>query len=89
MPKGRPLGSKGKASKSAKENVLAVFHRLGSTAAMAKWAQENQTEFYKMYARLIPQQIDMDVRQKPCDVSAEPLKPDEWDQKYGEQHLTQ
>jgi len=82
MPKGRPLGSKGKAQKSAKENVLAVFQRLGSTHAMAQWAKDNQTEFYKMYARLIPQQIDMEVTTKPCDVSAEPLPAKEWDERY-------
>jgi hypothetical protein len=84
MARGRPLGSKGKANKSAKENVLAVFTRLGGTANMAKWAKENQNEFYKLYARLIPQQIDMEVTQKPCDVSAEPLPAKDWDQKYGE-----
>lgn len=38
----------------AKENIAAVFTRLGGTAQMAKWAQENQTEFYKLYARLVP-----------------------------------
>jgi predicted sulfurtransferase len=86
MPKGRPLGSKGKASKSAKENVLAVFHRLGSTAAMAKWAQENQTEFYKMYARLIPAQIEMDVNLKPKELSMNPLTPEEWDRTYEQPH---
>lgn len=68
---------------TAKDNVLAVFTRLGSTAAMAKWALNNQTEFYKMYARLIPQQIDMDVNIKPCDVTAEPLPAKEWDETYG------
>lgn len=52
---GRPKGSENKVTATAKENVLAVFTRLGGTAAMAMWADENKTEFYKMYARLIPQ----------------------------------
>jgi len=47
-------GSPNKLSGTAKENVAAVFTRLGSTAAMAKWAKRHQTEFYKLYARLIP-----------------------------------
>jgi hypothetical protein len=51
---GRPLGSKNKVSASARENVIAVFTRLGGTAAMAKWAAHNKDEFYKLYARLLP-----------------------------------
>lgn len=50
----RPLGAKNKIPQAAKENIAAVFVRLGGTAAMAKWANENQTEFYKIYARLLP-----------------------------------
>jgi len=79
----RPPGVKNKASKTAKENVLAVFTRLGGTAAMAKWAKDNQSDFYKLYAKLIPQQIDMDVNVKPKDVTAEPLSPEAWDAEHG------
>lgn len=50
----RTLGAKNKISGQAKENIQAVFVRLGGTAAMAKWAEENQTEFFKIYARLLP-----------------------------------
>ena len=31
-----------------------MFTRLGGTAGMAAWARRNQTEFYRLYARLIP-----------------------------------
>lgn len=51
---GRPKGAKNKLGLTAKENIAAVFVRLGSTHAMAKWAENNQTEFYKLYSRLIP-----------------------------------
>lgn len=51
---GRPIGAKNKLSGAAKENIAAVFTRLGGTAQMSKWAKENPTEFYKIYARLIP-----------------------------------
>ena len=54
---GRPKGSKGTAGLNVKENILAVFTRLGSTARMAEWAEENQTEFYRMYGRLVPTEI--------------------------------
>jgi len=51
---GRPKGSLNKVSATAKENIIAVFTRLGGTAAMADWARENQSDFYKLYARLLP-----------------------------------
>ena len=54
---GRPKGAKNILSGAAKENIQAVFVRLGSTAQMAKWAEENQTEFYKIYARLLPHEV--------------------------------
>lgn len=43
---------------TARENIIAVFTRIGGTAEMAKWAKDNLTEFYKLYARLVP----VDVR---------------------------
>jgi hypothetical protein len=55
---GRVKGTPNKVSGTAKENIIAVFTRLGSTAAMAKWAADNQTEFYKLYARLLPTEIE-------------------------------
>ena len=50
----RTVGAKNKISGQAKENIQAVFVRLGSTAAMAEWAKENKTDFYRIYARLLP-----------------------------------
>jgi uncharacterized MAPEG superfamily protein len=50
----RTKGSPNKISGQARENIAAVFTRLGGTAAMAKWAKDNQGEFYKLYARLVP-----------------------------------
>lgn len=57
---GRQKGSGNKLSGLAKDNICAVFTRLGGTAAMAEWAVENKTEFYKLYARLIPVQVSGD-----------------------------
>lgn len=50
----RPVGAKNKISGQAKENIQAVFVRLGGTAAMAEWAKKNLTDFYKIYARMLP-----------------------------------
>jgi len=81
---GRQPGSQNKVTKTAKENVLAVFNRLGGTAAMARWAKENQTDFYRLYAKLIPQQVDLEVNVKPMDITSEPLPPEDWDKTYGD-----
>lgn len=67
---------------TAKENLIAVFTRLGGTAQMAKWAKLNQSDFYRLYAKLVPQQVDLDVTVRECDVSAEPLPQDQWDERY-------
>lgn len=64
----RTVGAKNKVPQAAKENVAAVFVRLGGTAAMAKWAQDNQTEFYKLYGRLVPLEHTSDPK-KPVAVS--------------------
>lgn len=54
---GRKAGSKNKAGTTAKENILAVFNRLEGTTGMAKWAKDNPTQFYRIYARLIPTEV--------------------------------
>jgi len=52
--RGTRKGSPNKYPAQAKENIIAVFTRIGGTSEMAKWAQDNLTEFYKLYAKLIP-----------------------------------
>lgn len=58
-PNGRPKGVPNKVSGNAKENIQAVFLRLGGTTRMAEWAEDNQTDFYKIYARLIPADVKL------------------------------
>jgi hypothetical protein len=72
----RPKGAKNKVGQSAKDNILAVFTRLGGTAQMAEWAKENLTEFYKLYARLIPTEVSAKVEHefKPENVSESELQ---------------
>lgn len=58
---GRSPGTPNHVTRSARDNIIAVFTRLGGTAAMAKWARANETEFYKIYARLIPANFKVEV----------------------------
>lgn len=57
LPRGRPVGAKAKTPTSVKENIICVFTRMGGTAEMAKWARKNPTDFYKIYAKLLPMQV--------------------------------
>jgi UDP-N-acetylglucosamine pyrophosphorylase len=57
----RPKGARNKLSADVKDNVLAVFNRLGGSATMAEWAQANLSEFYAIYARLLPKQVDATI----------------------------
>ena len=60
MAKGRKTGGgsrKGRPNKisaSIREAVASVFANLGDIDGMTEWARANQTEFYKIAARLIP-----------------------------------
>lgn len=54
--KGRQKGVPNKTTKSAREAFALAFDRLGGAENLAVWALDNQTEFYKLYARLIPQE---------------------------------
>ena len=65
---------------------MAVFTRLGGTAAMAEWATENKTEFYRIYARLLPIDMSADVTHsyvvRTPDVSA---GTDKWTEQHAPQ----
>jgi UV DNA damage repair endonuclease len=58
---GRKAGTENKLSGLAKDNIAAVFNRLGGTAGMAEWAIENRTQFYQIYSKLLPLQVNADV----------------------------
>jgi hypothetical protein len=55
---GRSAGTPNKLSVLAKDNIAAVFNRLGGSSGMADWAQENKTQFYQIYSKLLPLQVD-------------------------------
>jgi len=55
---GRPKGQPNKISSLAKDNIIAVFDKLGGVDKMVVWAEEHQTDFYRIYARLMPIQVE-------------------------------
>jgi len=63
-PRKRGASRKGipnKVTKGVKDNILDVFERIGGVKNFAAWAQENQTEFYRHYAKLLPLDINASV----------------------------
>ena len=54
---GRPVGSKNRLSRNAREAFQAVYDRLGGDDSLAAWAIANPDEFFKLYARLISVEV--------------------------------
>lgn len=52
--KGRPVGAVNKLTRAAKEAFGLAFEGIGGVEALTAWAKDNPTEFYKLFARLIP-----------------------------------
>jgi hypothetical protein len=51
---GRQAGTPNVFTKSAREAFQLAFYGTGGFKELTKWAKANPTEFYKLYARLIP-----------------------------------
>ena len=56
-PNGRPVGSQNKFT-TLKNAFIETFEELGGVANLVEWARGNQTEFYRMLARLIPREVE-------------------------------
>jgi hypothetical protein len=51
---GRKAGTPNKISTTVKQNVISVFDDIGGVEAMATWAKDNRSEYYRIYSRLAP-----------------------------------
>lgn len=56
--KGRRKGVPNKITQSAREAFEYAFRAIGGGPALATWAKDNRTEFYKLYGKLIPQAVE-------------------------------
>ena len=54
---GRPAGSLNKTTASIKSAIEQTFHRLGGVNHMAKWAEKEPNEFYKLLSKLLPHEV--------------------------------
>lgn len=60
---GRKPGSLNKTTRTVKETVLAVFNDLENDPkkGLLKWAKDNETEFYKIASKLIPNEVNANL----------------------------
>jgi hypothetical protein len=54
---GRKKGTPNKFTRTFKEAVMIAFQERGGVKQMKVWAGKNETEFYRICARLIPTEI--------------------------------
>lgn len=54
---GRAKGQKNRLSRQAKENLEEAFEKLGGVAGLVTWGKKNRSDFYKIWARLIPKDM--------------------------------
>ena len=56
-PSGRPVGSKNQFT-TLKSAFIEAFEEIGGVDNLVEWARANQTEFYRMVARLMPREVE-------------------------------
>jgi hypothetical protein len=56
---GRALGQQNRLSRNAKEALELAFQGTGGVTELIKWGKKNRTEFYKLWGRLIPKDVQV------------------------------
>ena len=54
---GRQKGTPNKTTAAVKEAMVQAFDQLGGVPALVEWAKSNPTDFYKLWAKLLPTEI--------------------------------
>ena len=53
---GRKKGTQNKLTNLVKKNVIEVFNSIGGKKHMIEWAKENPTQFYRLFAKILPKE---------------------------------
>ena len=54
---GSRKGIPNKSTASVKSALHAVYEKRGGDKALLSWAKENETEFYRLWGRMLPQEV--------------------------------
>jgi len=55
---GRKKGTPNHVTTDARKAMQAAFDGIGGVTTLIDWANENPTEFYKLWGRLIPKELE-------------------------------
>ncbi len=58
---GRQKGTPNKSTTAVKEALLLAFDKLGGVPALAEWAKENPSDFYRLWSRLLPLELKAQI----------------------------
>lgn len=68
---GRAINQQNRLSRQAKENLEEAFEKMGGIRGLVTWGKKNKTEFYKIWARLIPKDVSVNPGQGLEDMLAQ------------------
>lgn len=54
---GRKKGVPNKQTTAVKQCIINAFENIGGVQNLSRWASENETEFYKLWGRMIPHEV--------------------------------
>lgn len=60
--KGRVKGVPNKSTASVKAALEEAFERMGGVETLTAWAGDNPTEFFKLYAKLLPIHLQGEIK---------------------------
>lgn len=56
---GRRKGSRNKTTVSVKEALTQAFDEMGGVPSLVEWGQANRRDFYAIWGKLIPREMDI------------------------------
>lgn len=68
---GRVAGTPNKLSGKAKEALELTFEGIGGVPAFITWAKEERTEFYKLWGKLVPKDVEVSGGEGPIRIVVE------------------
>lgn len=74
LPKtgGRKKGVPNKTTVAVKDALNTAFTGVGGADGLVTWAQANPTEFYKLWVKMLPTEINLDANVTTFDVASDP-----------------
>ena len=66
----RPIGSHNWVPQDIKQSIASVYHSLNGAQGLLKWAQRNQTEYYKMLVAILPKEQKIEFANPLMTISA-------------------